>query len=232
MDPVTLAILALGGVALLGGKKSASRSGSVASGGFAVRGKADRASMLNEVRNMSFHYSNRFGSMPRLADFLTVTAFRESNFNPEAINPEVKTNPANAARGLFGMRPETAFKESNGLLFMRNHPNALLHPRWAFVCAVDHVWRACSATMRKSETTANFAAVRRWWGWPVLVHDFDLENSKSRASAEKFEKATNDCNRAYGTNINPNFVWGPIQNWENYPGMETMLGIYGLRSVA
>lgn len=229
MEPVTLALLALGGFAILGGGKRSSSRG--VSGGWTIKGKEDRVAMLHEIRNMSFHYTNEFGSMPLLADFLTVTAFRESNFNPASANPEIKSNPANAARGLFGMRPETVFKDSNGLKHMRSQPNALLNPRWSFVCAVYHAWDCCDTLARK-DLPPNFAAIRRWWGWPHLADDYDLSDERSRASLEKLEKAITDCNRGYGTDIDPDFIWRTIQGWENYPGMDVMLNVYGLRAAA
>lgn len=184
--------------------------------------------MLDEIRNMSEHYSYNFGSMPYLADYLTVVAYRESNFNPNAINPQVKTDPTNAARGLFQLRPETAFKEKNGLEHMLSTPNALLNPRWAFVTAVDHVWRGCNAVDRKSGASADYAAIRRWWGWPSLVHDFDMRDPRSVANLRRFEKAIVDCNDDYGTNIDPELIWQKVQAWRNYPGMDVMRQVYGL----
>lgn len=225
MEPITLALLALGGLAFVGAKP---RRGKSSSGGWAIKGKEDRRRMLNEIRNMSFYYSNRFGSMPYLADFLTVTAFRESNFNPNKANPEIKTNPMNAARGLFGMRPETAFASSNGLTSMRARPNTLLNPKWAFATAVSGVFRACDSVDRKSGRTADFAAVRRWWGYPSNVHDFDLQKQHSQESLAKLEKAIDDCNDGYGTQIDPDFIWRPISGWKNYPGMGIILQAYGL----
>lgn len=224
MEPITLALIALGGLALVGGGKKSRGAG----GGWAIKGKEDRVRMINEIRNMSFYYSNRFGSMPYLADFMTVTAFRESNFNPNKANPEIEKNPMNAARGLFGMRPETAFTPSNGLEALRNSPNTLLNPRWAFVTAVNGVYRACDSVYRDSGRTANFAAVRRWWGYPSNVHDFDLTKQHSKDSLAKLEKAIDDCNDAYGTQIDPDFIWRPISGWKNYPGMGIMLSEYGL----
>ncbi len=227
MEPVTLALFALGGYAVLGGKRSSSSRG-VKTSGFAVKGHTGRLEMLNEIRGMSLHYSNEFGSMPFLADYLTTIGFRESNFNPAAVNPEIKKNPMNAARGLFGMRPETAFKASNGLSFMRAHPNALLNPRWSFVCAVHHVWMACDRVFSKLGTGTNYVAVRRWWGRPHLVYDFDLVDARSRSSLIALEKAIHDCNRGYGTTMDPDFIWQTIQGWQNYPGMDVMLKVYGL----
>jgi len=226
MEPTTLALIAIGGAALLGGKGGGGRAGS--SSGWAIKGKEGRAKMLNEVRNMSFYYSKTFNSMPLLADYLTVVGFIESNFNPAATNPEVKSNPMNAARGLFGMRPETAFKNSNGLKGMRSSPNTLLNPRWAFVTAVDYVAQGCYQVDRDLNRGTNFAAVRRWWARPALIKDFDYSGEHSKVNLQRFQDGIASVNKAYGTNVNPEFIWQTISGWRNYPGMDTMRKAYGL----
>ena len=227
MDPFTLAVLAVGGLALLGGGRKGGKSSGGASGSGATKGKAERAAMLNEIRAMSFHYSNQFNSMPVLADYMVTIGFRESNFNPDVANPEIQSNPSNAARGLFGMRPQTAFQKANGLEHMRSRPNALLDPRWAFVTAVWGVHAACNRAA-KAGHTPNYAAVRRWWAYPSLTTDYSLSKEKSVSNLKKLEKAIVDVNAGYGTKINPNFIWAPVRGWKNYPGMQTMLKVYGL----
>lgn len=220
MDPITLALLALGGMAFT----RRPRPRATRAGGASV--EVDRRKVLNEIRNMSFFYSNTFNSMPGLADFLTVVGFREANFNPNVVNSEIKTNP-NAARGIFGFRPEGILKKSNGLEHLLRTPNVLLNPRWSFVCAVFHIWDACER-LDDEGLIPNYAAIRRWWGKPAYVYDYDLEHQYSRDNLSRFEKAILDCNRIYNTSIDPDFIWKPILQWENYPGMKTMLQVYGL----
>jgi len=227
MEPITLAAIAFGG-ALLFGKKKKSGS-SVHGGGWAVKGEEDRRYWLNEVRAMSYWYSEEFGSMPFLADYLTVVGFIESRFNPAAVNPEVATNPMNAARGLFGARPQTAFKSKNGLEYMRAYPNALLNPRWAFVTATFSVWQACAAVHREQSGIADWAAIRRWWGFPSKVHDFDYSDPWSPGNTERFEEGLHKCNAQFGTGIDPDFIWQKVQGWENYPGMPIMIKAFGLQ---
>lgn len=229
MDPVTLAAIALGGAVLFGGKKKR-RSSGVSGGGWAVRGDEDRVYWLNEVRSMSHWYSNQYNSMPFLADYMTVVGFIESRFNPATINPEIKDNP-NAARGLFGIRPETAFKTKNGLKAMRAYPNALLNPRWAFVTALFSIWQACDAVHRKGSGVADWASIRRWWGYPSKVHDFNFDDPYSAGNLERFEEGLHGCNAEFGTNIDPDFVWQKVQGWNNYPGMQTMIQSFGLQGV-
>lgn len=220
MDPITLAMLAIGGLALTRAPSRRPLRASMTSA------EVDRRSVLNEIRNMSFFYSNTFNSMPDLDDFLTVTGFREANFNPNVINPEIKTNP-NAARGVFGFRPDVILKKSNGLDHLLKTPNILLNLRWSFVCAVYHIWDACDR-LDRAGFIPNYAAIRRWWGIPAYVYDYDLENEYSRGNLSRFEKAVLDCNRVYSTNIRQDLIWNPILRWKNYPGMKTMIKAYGL----
>lgn len=230
MDPITLAAIAVGGALFLGGKKK--RSSSVHFGGWAAKGPEDRQYWLNEIRSMSYWYSNTYGSMPFLADYLTVVGFIESRFNPAAANPEIETNPMNAARGLFGARPETMFKKANGLEYMRQYPNALLNPKWAFVTATFSVWQACDSVYRKGSGIADWAAVRRWWGYPSKVHDFNYNDPWSSGNTQRLEDGLHKCNAQYGTNIDPDFIWQKVQGWENYPGMPMMLQSFGLQGAS
>jgi hypothetical protein len=227
MEPITLAAIALGGAFLLGGKKNSGTS--VHKGGWGVKGSEDRVYWLNEIRSMSQWYSNEYGSMPFLADYLTVVGFIESNFNPAAIN--TSSDPSNAARGLFGERPDTFFKEKYGLQYMRPYPNALMNPRWAFVTAVHHIWVASTRVYEEQSGVIDWAAVRRWWGIPGRVHDFSFEHSYSSDNLGRFEDGLHKCNEAYGTNIDPDFVWVKISGWQNYPGLGTMIKSFGLQGV-
>lgn len=230
MDPITLAFIALGGAVLLGDKKKRGGKGASA-GGWGVKGDQDRLHWLNEIRSMSYWYTETYGSMPFLADYLTVVGYIESRFNPAAVNPQIKTDPMNAARGLGGMRPESAFKTSNGLKYMRAHPNALLNPRWAFVTSVDFIHDACAAVDREGSGVIDWVAVRRWWGFPSKVHDFNFSDPYSAGNLERFEDGLHECNAEFGTGINPDFVWRKIQGWKNYPGMAMMVKSFGLQGV-
>jgi len=245
MDPVTLIALALGGVALLGGKKKTSLSTPQGSSTAFVRDEDQMSPVddapdqnlsdqemryfwLSEIRNMSNWYSNEFGSMPLLADYLTVVGFIESRFNPSAANPQIETNYENAARGFFGIRPHTAFKSANGLTFMRQTPDALYNPRWSFVIATFLIWQACNDVRQRGSGEADWAAVRRWWGYPSKVHDFGYEDPWSEQNTMKLERGIDQCNEKYGTDIDPDFIWRRVEGWENYPGIEIMIKSFGL----
>lgn len=224
MEPLTVATLVAAGLLVLGGKKPGSSASS--RNKFRATSQEDRRRYLAEVRSMSNWYSDRYG-MPDLADYLTVVGFIESRFNPAAANPEISKNPANAARGLFGMRPRTAFKAENGLERMRSNPNALYNPRWSFVCAVYHIYDA-DQTARRKGFIADWVAVRRWWGRPSKLDDVGLFEEFSVNSLRKFEKGLRECNEQYGTDINYDFMWNAVRSG-GFPGMDTLLKDFGLR---
>jgi hypothetical protein len=225
MEPVTLALL-LGGALLLGSKKSGSKSSSKASYDQKMT-RQQRIAMMAEIRKMSAYASSRFGMMPYLADYLTVVGYIESRFNPTSVNPEIRTNK-NAARGLFGMRPDTAFKESDGLEGLRSRPNLLLNPIWAFCTAVNHIAQADQRSLQKAGREADWFAVRRWWGYPHLVSDYDLSEERSRSSMNKFINGIEGVNQEYGANINEDFAWMPVSRG-GYPGIKPLLSAFGAK---
>lgn len=226
MDPVTIALL-LGGAFMLRPKKK--RVGSKAA---AKRGKVtmdDRRAMLAEVRKMSYFVSNKYGMAPFLADYLTTVAFIESRFNPRATNPEIKTNPANAARGLFGMRPETAFgRRGSQLKHLVKKPNLLLNYKWAFVTAVDYAMQGDERSIEKTGREADWAAVRRWWGRPSLVHDYDLSDDRSQASLRKLINGIEGVNDEFDADINEDFIWMNVERG-GYPGIQSLMKDFGLK---
>lgn len=225
MEPVTLALL-FGGVLLLGSKKKSTGRAKVTYGQKMTH--AQRVAMMMEVRKMAAYTSSRFGMMPYLADYLTVVGFLESRFNPTTANPEIKRNPKNAARGLFGMRPETAFKSSDGLEGLRAKPNLLLNPIWAFCTAVNHIAQADERSLQKVGLEADWVAVRRWWGHPQLLTDYDLSNSTSVGSMDRFFNGIEDVNQEFGADINEDFAWMPVQRG-GYPGIKTLLNTFGAK---
>lgn len=230
MDPITLMLLSAASLFVL--KSSTGYSARGSSSGSATKGSESRRKNLNMIREMSFWYSNQYNSMPYLADYFTVIGYRESKFSPTAVNPEVKTNPANAARGLFGMRPQSAFTDSNGLAHLAAKPNLLYDPRWAFVTAVDYAYRGCRVAHVDDNRTPDWAGIRRWWAIPSLIHDYDNSKSKSKEVISRLQKALKDCNEKYGTTIDPNFIWKTVDNWDNYPGVGEMMKAFGLGAKA
>lgn len=190
-------------------------------------GFEERVMVLTEIRNMAYFIYERYGIMPFLAEYLTVIGFIESRFNPWAANPQIKTDPYNAARGVFGMRPKTAFKDSNRLTHLRDWPDTLYNIRWSFVAAVDDIARAASRVAAKGSGVADWLSIRRWWRKPILVHDFGEEDDESPGVRERLEAGLHKCNEEFGTDIDPDFIWAPVQA-EGYPGIDYLLYDFGL----
>lgn len=223
MEPVTIALLV--GSALLLRPKKKGRGRSTVTYGRKMT-MAERSAMLDEIRQMSAYVSNKYGASPYLGDYMTVVGYLESRFNPTSANPEIKRNPANAARGLFGMRPETAFGREDSLKHLIRKPNLLLKPRWAFVTAVDYMMQADRRSRAASGREADFMATRRWWAVPKLVHDYDevrtLAGKNSLEIRRRFETGIEGVNDEFGTDINEDFIWMPVQSG-GYPGIQSLM---------
>lgn len=224
-----MAALAFGSLFLVRKKKrrsssssSGSSSGSSSAGpwAFAAETYEERAMVMMEIQNMARWVSDRYGMMPLLSEYLTVIAFRESRFNPSL----VASSKPNAATGLFQMRPETAFTAKNGLKEMVPYSDVLFNIRWSFVMAVDGVARAAFTVTARD---ADWLSARRWWNTWYLAKDFDESNPTSKGVRERLEKAITDCNKEFATNIDPEFIWQPIQA-NNYPGVGQLLYDFGL----
>ena len=191
------------------------------------RTREQRFEMLARIRDMANWTSQKYGMMPYLADYLTTIGYIESRFNPTAANPEIRKDPQNAARGLFGERPESAFRESNNLTQLRRRPNLLLNPRWAFVTAVDYAARGDQRSREKSGREANWLAIRRWWANPFLVHDYGENKSHSPVVRRRLLAGVEGVNREYGTDVDEDFIWQDVQRG-GYPGIQSLMRDFGL----
>ncbi len=227
MEPVTIALLVGSAILLRPKKKGKGRGGKTVTYGKGMT-HADRLAMLSEIRKMSYFVSNKYGMMPYLADYLTTIGYIESRFNPTSANPEIKTNPKNAARGLFGMRPESAFRKTNNLEHLQKKPNLLLKPKWAFVTAVDYAVRADVRSQEVSGRPANWLATRRWWANPFLVHDYAEAKSHSPVVRKRLLAGVEGVNREYGADINEDFIWMDAQSG-GYPGIQSLMKDFGLK---
>lgn len=121
------------------------------------------------------------GILPGFAEYLLSTAYVESQFNPEAGSDAVD----NAARGWFGMRPESAFNWKNGLTHLQDQPNLLKDPRWAVAAAADYAKRMFPYLAPGQEM--DFMALRRGWSWASKVSD--RTSSWAQQKEGKYEDA-------------------------------------------
>lgn len=155
MEPVTLALIGLSGLALMRGRKGASAPVAVFTGNRAQE-KQYIWALGKRVESM--------GALPGFAEFLLPVAHIESRFNPTAQN-----NPsANAARGWFGMRPESAFNWKNKLgKLATSQPNLLKNRAWAVAAAADYTRRLMA--YREKGQRVTWRAIRRGWAYPKNV---------------------------------------------------------------
>lgn len=177
----------------------------------------DREEIRQWVYNNAKAYSEEYGVFPGLEDFLMGVGYRESRFTPTAQNGTER----NSARGLFQMRPDSAFRSTNGLTHLREKPELLLEKEWAMVTAIDYIARAAERSKQEG-IPIDFMAVRRWWALPKLLWDKDLESSRSQSIQENFP---DDVAKGGG---DPD-VLDKIVRIENYPGIEETAKFFGVK---
>jgi len=210
MEPITLALLALGGLTVLGrGKKS-----SVRSGGDVFKG--DQEAARRYIIQVGDYMQNQYGAMPGLTNFLLAVAYWESRFKS---NAQAGTS-RNSARGLTQLRADSAFRSSNNLENLRDQPNLLLHPTWNLILAADYAARAAERASEKG-LNIDWLGVRRWWRLPSLAWDFDETKSDSRRVRENFEESLGKVG------VNPDFMYQTVHRG-GWPGAIPVLKDFGL----
>lgn len=207
MDPITIALVAAAGLAVLGGGgKRRVYSGYARDPAWEAvthkhKWRQDSADYLGQLAR---YISYRWGMMPELDKFLTAVAKKESTFNPNAS----AGSSSNSARGLYGLRPDSAF--GGELKPYAGKPNRLLDPRFATLAAVDYIFRAVR-TARNKGVEPDWLAMRRWWAYPHLVTDVDEYKDHSPVVRERFSKMLTDVH------LSPDFMYHRVA-MDNYPG--------------
>jgi hypothetical protein len=103
---------------------------------------------------------------PGFAEFAVATSYIESRHNPNAMNKSSAFE--NAARGLYQLRPKSAFNWRNGLEHLQSQQDLLFDPAWATATAADYARRL--ATYYASEgQTVTWGDLRRGWKYPKLT---------------------------------------------------------------
>jgi hypothetical protein len=210
MEPITLALLALGGLTVLGrGKSSSTRAG-----GDVFKG--DQESARQYIIQVGDYIQNRYGAMPGLTNFLLAVAYWESRFKS---NAQAGTS-RNSARGLTQLRADSAFRSSNNLVHLRNQPNLLLHPTWNLILAADYAARAAERAADQGRQI-DWLAVRRWWRLPSLLLDFDESKSSSSSVREHLEESLSKVG------VSPDFMYETVHRG-GWPGAILVLKDFGL----
>lgn len=217
-SPTTL-LIAAGAVAVATSKKSGSKKSSRKGGyGFGTKSKPDREAVKRFIIDASRFVSGKYDTMAGLDDFLLGVAYGESRFNPFVQNGTSR----NSARGLFQLRADSAFRNNNGLAKYRSRPDLLLNPYWNFVAAVDYAARGIQVANSKGGDP-DWLAIRRWWAYPHLVHDYDESEARSRKVRDKFPS---DLRKA---GVSPNDAFKKAR-YGGYPGVYPIGKDFGLWS--
>lgn len=144
-------------------------------------------------------------NMKGLGDFLAGVAWIESRGNPKA-----GSDSGNAARGLFGMRPESARVDDLGL-----SPSALKDRNTAVALAAWYMER-CRPFADPGQTI-DYLALRRCWGQPS-----DVDDVGSADYVQQFAQGL----RCAG--VDPSFMFRRPFRWNyRWPGIEAILTAVG-----
>jgi|GEM_PF-3950156 len=222
ISPATIAIGAAAAAVALSSKpksgvrKTASRR--KGSYDFGTKSNPNREAARQFIIDASRYVSRRYETMSGLDAFLAGTAWKESRYNAFVQNGTSR----NSARGLFQLRADSAFRSNNGLEHLRNQPDLLLDPVWNFVMAVDYAARGIERANQKGGDP-DWLAIRRWWAYPHLVHDYDEQNSRSKSIGDNFPS---DLRKA---GFSPNDAFRAAR-YGNYPGVYPIGKTFGLWS--
>lgn len=175
------------GAAVLGGALLWSRDAGATIRPYTPGGTTPEANWQAKIRSIAAPLIQATGWYG-LDDYLIVVAYTESRGHSTAGG---KKPGRNAARGWFGMRPDT------GLVgVLKGSPgNLLLDPRVAVATAADLAWRLGGEDYRgpRVRTQVPWGAIRRGWALPSLVKDYNWSKPRSQDVLRRMnlsEKAT------------------------------------------
>lgn len=116
-----------------------------------------------------------------LATFLDALGWRESRFNPCA------KGDGGASLGMF--QQQASNLDGPLASFRASWPNRVRDPLFSVIVATYHIVKAVSRYESKNGQPPEWLAVRRWWKYPILVHDDDETNPNSPGIRERFAEA-------------------------------------------
>jgi hypothetical protein len=211
MEPITLALIALGGLTVLGRKSG----GSIRAAGDVFHGNQEEARQY--IISVGDYIQHQYGAMPGLTDFLLAVSYWESRFKSNAQAGDAR----NSARGLTQLRADSAFRESNNLTQYRSNPDLLLNPTWNLILAADYAARAAERGEQKGFGVIDWLAVRRWWRLPSLAWDANETKSDSARVRRNFEESLGKVG------VSADFMYQPVHRG-GWPGAITVLRDFGL----
>lgn len=152
-------------------------------------------------------------------DFLAAIAYLESRGNSQA-----GSNAGNAARGWFGMRPESARVKDAGL-----PASALKNERQAVALAFWYGWRL--RPYASPGQVIDRLALRRGWGYPFLVNDVDEQKTTPQnRTPGAYSRAVRE-NLVHGyqaVDVDPQVMYeAAFTSGYTWPGIHNALQIVG-----
>jgi hypothetical protein len=163
------AAIAGAGLLVLGGSRAAGASGLEGLDLPSSGGSFD-PSVLSEKARRVYDFARHVEDLgiwtPGFAEFAVTTSQIESGHTPNAMNKGSAFE--NAARGLYQIRPESAFSWRNGLEHLQNQQELLFDPAWSTAIAADYAKRLVDVYAKPGQTVT-WADLRRGWKYPKLV---------------------------------------------------------------
>lgn len=162
------------------------------------------------------------GILPGFSRFLIPSAWIESRGNPQAGSSARN----NAARGWFGMRPQSAFNWRNNLEHLASSdPNLLKDPRWAVATAADYVRRLIQFNSGEGQVV-RWADIRRGWKYPWMTNIYKVDREQIDRNLKQFERGIHNTTQDYA-------ISDEIVELGDWPGIDAVLGWLGVtRSIA
>lgn len=149
----------------------------------------------------------RLTNLDGLGDFFAGVAWIESRGNPKA-----GSSFGNAARGLLGMRPESARVYDLGM-----DGDALKDPNTALALGTWYIHRCIP--MADPGQEIDWLAFRRCWGYPRDVDDVDHPGYR-----DQFARGL-QC-----AGVDPSFMYKKAIRWNyRWPGIDAVLAAVGRR---
>jgi|GEM_PF-5076109 len=163
-----------GALLILGGSSASAADSGLGSLDLDIPGGATPTdfdpSILSDKARRVYDYARHVEDLgiwtPGFAEFAVATSRIESGHNPNAMNKSSAFE--NAARGLYQIRPKSAFSWRNGLEHLQDQPELLFDPSWATAVAADYAKRLVDVYADPGQRVT-WADLRRGWKYPKLV---------------------------------------------------------------
>ncbi len=160
-------------------------------------------------------------NMPGLGAFLDQQAYGESRFNHRAVNKTDKGKP-NAARGVFQIRPKSAFRGQAGKNVVAN-PQALFDMRVQIAAILRYIDSMKNYHGGHGRDRIDWLAVKRGMGYPSHVSDFDEVKERSKKVRARMQNYLGKT--GHPQSIMTKRVFGPGYTW---PGIASVLSTLDL----